>query len=462
MKWNRTRFVWLLAVSMVCLSPLGAADWPMYLHDALHSSYNGDENQIGPDNVVNLQPVWTFPAAPMGGGATVSGGIVYIGDWAGNFYAIRSSDGSLIWRQFVGISSPPEDPSCQPAIGVTGQSVAKDGIVYVPGGDSAVYALDQNTGAIIWRVPLADPGSGSYIWSSLTLVNDSFYLGLASLGDCPLIRGALVRFDINDPQHPRFKYLAPSDQVGAGIWSTPAFDEQTNTVYVTTGTGVEDAETGTWGSAFMAMLPRSLAIRNHYFLPLVDPEADIEWGSSPTVFQDADGTELVAATGKDGVLYCLRRSDMTLVWSASIAVSCENPQGGCGSLSTPAFDGTTLYVGAGVSDPDSFDFGTVYAFTPSGQQLWIQSVAGPVLAPVTVANGLVYVSSSAGLIILDSATGTPLWNDGGTTTLYGQTVVVDGTVYAPYVDGSLVAYRVSGTQSAASGSVQWRQTHLHQ
>src|ERR1051326_8628692 len=347
-----------------------AVDWPMYLYDPAHSSYNAFESEIGPDNVNRLQASWTFPASVLAGGATVVNDVVYIGDWGGNFYAIRTSDGSIIWKQYVGIAVEPDQPECQPAIGVTGQAVIKDGVVYVPGGDSAVYALDQNTGSQIWRAPLADPASGSYIWSSLTLVDNSIFVGMASLGDCPLVRGALIRIDLNDPLKPAAKYLAPPDDVGSGIWSTPAFDRVTNTVYATTGTGAENPQSGLWGSAFIAFDANTLDIRGYYLLPLEDPDRDIEWGSSPTLFQDANGTPLVAATGKDGYLYSLRRSDMTVAWSAQLAIDCEVPQAGCGSLSTPAFDGATLYVGAGVVDVGGFDFGHVYAFTPERGQTW--------------------------------------------------------------------------------------------
>ena len=123
-------------------------------------------------------------------------------------------------------------------------------------------------------------------------------------------------------------------------------------------------------------------------------------------------------------------------------MDCDDPQAGCGSLSTPAFDGSTLYVGAGSPNPDAFNLGSVYAFTPGGDQLWIANLDDVVLAPVTVANGLVFVSTVTRLVVLDAATGDKLWDDGGVGPLYAQPVVLDGTVYAPYVNGSLVAYRL--------------------
>jgi outer membrane protein assembly factor BamB len=423
-----------------------AADWPMYLYNPAHSSFTVAETQIGPANVASLQPAWSYQAAPLGGAPTVVGGVIYIGDWSGDFHAIRESDGSLIWKQYAGFAAPPSDPLCDPPIGVTGQAVVQNGTVYVPGGDSAVYAFDQNSGAQLARVQLADSAVGSYLWSSLTLVNNSLYLGIASLEDCPLVRGALVRIDLANPKNPLIKYVLPADDVGAGIWSTPAVDAQTNTVYATTGNGTQEPSTGSFGSAFISFDAQTLDVKNYFFLAVADytnaGDNDIDFGSSPTLFVADDGTPLVAATGKDGVLYVLRRSDMTLAWRANLAVGCDNPQSGCGSLSTPAWDGSTLYVGAGVPDQDSFDFGSVYAFRANGERVWFRSLASTVLAPVTVVNGLVFVSTLSGLMALDASTGESLWDDGGAGTLYSQPVVANGTVYAAYANGTLTAYRL--------------------
>lgn len=426
-----------------------AADWPMYLYTPAHSSYAVTETQIGPDNVSSLQPAWTYQAHAMGGAPTVVGGVLYIGDWSGNFQAVRTSDGSLIWKQYAGFAAPPVSPLCDPPIGVTGQSVVQNGIVYVPGGDAAVYSFDQNSGAQLARVQLADPAGGSYLWSSLTLVNNSLYLGIASLEDCPVVRGALVRIDLANPKNPVIKYLMAEDDIGAGMWSTAAFDAQTNTLYGTTGNGPQEPSTGRYGSAFLSFDAQTLDIKNYFFMPLADytdaGDNDIEFGSSATLFQNTDGTPLVAATGKDGVLYVLRRSDMTLAWQAHLAVGCDNPQAGCGSLSTPAWDGNTLYVGAGVPDMNSFDLGSVYAFRANGDPVWFRSMAATVLAPVTVVNGLVFVSTLSGLVALDASTGAPLWDDGGAGALYSQPVVANGTLYAAYVNGTLTAYRLGQT-----------------
>src|SRR5205085_5063945 len=162
-------------------------------------------------------------------------------------------DGAMLWRQHVGKSADPPFPWCMPATGVSSQATVLGNTVYVGGGDSAVYALDIGSGNVIWRVPLADPSSGSYIWSSIAPSGGSLYVGIASLGDCPLVQGALARIDLASPSHPVFRYLSPEDSPAGGVWSTPAIDIATNTVFITTGTGEPNAAAGSFGSPFMAL-----------------------------------------------------------------------------------------------------------------------------------------------------------------------------------------------------------------
>ncbi|MDQ6700461.1 MAG: PQQ-binding-like beta-propeller repeat protein, partial [Acidobacteriota bacterium] len=171
-------------VSFGCLAAillagsLSAADWPMYLFNPGHSSFNADEKQLGTADVSLLQPAWTISArAPLASAVTVADGILYFGAWDGNFYAVNASDGSLIWRQFVGKAPTPEDAACMAGIGVSSQAVLVGDRVYVGGGDAALYALDKFTGAVVSRTAVGNPNDGAYIWSSITVSKGALYLG---------------------------------------------------------------------------------------------------------------------------------------------------------------------------------------------------------------------------------------------------------------------------------------------
>lgn len=421
------------------------ADWRMFGHDRAHSSFVAGENKLEAGNLSSLQTKWmTSLGAPIASAPTVVDRMLYVGTWDGNFYALDARDGAVLWRQFVGKAPAPQDPLCKTgSIGVTSQAAVVGNTVYVGGGDSALYALDRVSGQQQWRLPLADPDSGSYIWSSVTHFRGALYVGVSSLGYCPPVRGALIRIDIQDPNNPIFKYLEPESEPGAGLWSTPAADSEADEIVITTGAGQQNAEKEQWGSAFISLDAKTLAVRANYFLPINFVEDDIEWGSSPTLLTTAGGTRMAIAAGKDGVLYAVRRNDWSLAWRTTIAVNCICPECGCGSLSTPAFDGTSLFAGAGVSDPDAFAGGTLYSLDPeTGEVIWKRLTDGTIIAPVTVANGLVFAGTTKGLEISDARTGTLLWSHPNAGVVYSQPVVVDGILFATLLSGSVVAREV--------------------
>ena len=424
----------------------------MYLGDLSHDSSRPGETTIYSGNAGQLRQLWkTSVGATVSSGVSASGGSVYFGDWSGNFHSLNALTGAAQWSQFLGTAPEPADPSCEPrGIGVSSQPAVAGNTVYVGGGDSAVYAMDRGTGAILWRVQLADPAVGSYLWSSPMISQNALYIGIASVSDCPTVRGGFARIPLNDPTHPQIAYVMPPNTQGAGVWGTPAIDEQNNLVYITTGNADgQDPVNGVWGSALLALDATTLQIRSYFFLPIAPTDDDADWGSSPVLFQSG-GQPLVAANGKTGMMFVLHRPDLAPVWSYKLARDCDSPELGCGSISTPAFDGSVLVTGAGEPDGNAPP-GMVYAFDPTAQQLlWQYAAAATVLGPVTLTPGLVFVSTEGGLVVLNAATGAVLWTDGGVSgAMYGQAVVSNGILYATYVNGDVIAWGVPATSSGS-------------
>jgi uncharacterized protein (TIGR03437 family) len=424
----------------------------MYLGDLSHDSSRPGETTIYSGNAAQLRQLWkTSLGATVSTGVSTSSGSVYFGDWSGNFHALNALTGAAQWSQFLGKAPDPPDPSCQPrGIGVSSQPAVSGNTVYVGGGDSAVYAMDRGTGAILWRVPLADPATGTYLWSSPTIYQNALYIGIASLTDCPEVRGGLARIPLDNPTNPLIAYFTPANTDGAGTWGTPAIDEQNNLLYITTGNGgSQDPVNGVWGSALLALDPATLRIQSYFFLPIAPTDSDADWGTSPVLFQSG-GQPLVAASGKTGVMYVLHRPDLAPVWSYKLARDCDSPELGCGAISTPAFDGSVLVAGSGEPDGNSPP-GMVYAFDPGAQQLlWQYAAPATVLGPVTLTPGLVFVSTESGLVVLNAATGATLWIDGGVSgAMFSQPVVSNGILYATYANGDVIAW---GVPAPSSGS----------
>ena len=415
----------------------------MYLGDVTHDSFRAGETQIYSGNVSQLRQLWkTNVGATISSGVTVSGGSLYFGDWSGSFHSVNALTGAALWSQNLGKSADPILPQCQPrAIGVSSQPVVAGSTVYAGGGDSAVYAMDRATGTVLWRTALADPASGSYLWSSPMISGGALYIGIASLTDCPTVRGGLARIPLDDPANPQIVYFTPAGTTGAGVWSTPAIDEPNNLVYVTTGNAVvQDPQQGIWGSALLALDAATLQIQSSFLLPIPAVDNDADWGSSPLLFQSG-GQPLVAANSKTGMMWVLHRPDLTPVWSYQLARDCDSPELGCGSISTPAFDGSVMVTGSGQPDGNA-PAGMVYAFDPGTQQLlWQYPAAAAVLGPVTLTPGLVFASNTSGLAVLNAATGAQLWTDGGVSGgVFSQPVVSGGILYATYVNGDVVAW----------------------
>ncbi len=173
---------------------------------------------------------------------------------------------------------------------------------------------------------------------------------------------------------------------------------------------------------------------------------------------------MVVATAKDGNLWAVRRDDLTLLWMTRLCASGDTPQSGYGALSTPAFDGKYLYVGAGAVIDDDWDHrGSVYAINPvDGSVVWKQILTGTVIAPVTLANGIVYAASACdlssnykcatgGLVALNSDTGELLWEDPAHATMYSQPILANGVLYTTYLmQGRISAWQAP--QVAASQS----------
>jgi len=127
-----------------------------------------------------------------------------IGAWDGNEYAAGMT-GTKIWSTPIASQTP--NCSGGQIFGVVSTATVADvtingtstSVVYVGGRDpslklASVYALDAASSAIIWKAPLSS-STGGFSWSSPAVYNGSAYIGLASVDDCPLVRGALPQLD---------------------------------------------------------------------------------------------------------------------------------------------------------------------------------------------------------------------------------------------------------------------------
>ena len=281
-KTTQSKFRWmrllalllLLLASIVALtetlhsqkSTFAASDnWPTYLHDPQRTGASSDTN-LSSTNAGQLTLSWKFKTGGVvAASPTVVGGTVYVGSWDGYEYALDEATGQLKWKTYLGIT---RTPACIPAqAGITSSTTIFNSVVYVGGGDSYWYALDATTGTILWKVYTGDNSAtgGHYNWSSPLIYNGYAYIGIASVGDCPLVQGQLLQVDLNTHQVVNTFNVVPSGQLGGGIWTSPSLDTTTNTIYVTTGT--RDNSTQTLTEAVLGIDATSLTLKSSWAIP---------------------------------------------------------------------------------------------------------------------------------------------------------------------------------------------------
>jgi outer membrane protein assembly factor BamB len=428
---------WVHQIILVALTTAFAAtiatsaaqnsDWPGYLFDNGHSSHNALATAITPANAPTLVEDWSFvdpqptiqgqPAAGLYSSPTVFEGVVYIGSNTGMFYALNEATGAVLWQQLLGFTTP---TTCGRGHGVTSTAmVAIDPVsgtltVYVGGGDGYLYALDAATGGIVFRQFVTDVGTTQntgFIWGSPTIISGRIYLGFASQCDNPLVRSAIKSFDQHTGALLKTFFTTPRGTVGAGVWSSAASDGRS--LWITTGNGNA-------GHAFAIIkLNANLRFQTEWVNPA--GTGDLDWGSSPTLFEarlNNVRTQMVGANGKDGFFHALDASHLENgpVWSFQVGTTADFSIGTC--LAAPVWDSTskTLFVAGNLTTIDATSFrGSVRAFNPAdGTIKWETGLTGgPVMGSPTLNGADVLAAGTYNIVdltlnavyLLDSSTG---------------------------------------------------------
>jgi len=424
-----------------------ATGWPKYCGNASMSGTPTGSSLISVATIPRLTLAWKTPLnGPIASAPSVLRGTLYVGDWGGFETAIDVQSGEVLAQANLGRT---EAPQCNPStLGITSSPAIDGDIVYVAGGDDAFYALDRDTLAVVWRKPLGDNSAsgGYYGWSSPSVVGGRVLQGVASNCDNPFVQGRLVALDRLTGEEVASAAFIGDGGVGNGVWTSPSVDVQNGKIFVTTASGLDYFDG--MGYSIVRLDLKSFAVEDKWKVSSEDSTWDADWGSSPTLFADPSGRQLVGAGHKDGHYYAFLRSDLGAgpVWTALVAKPGEVPQDGDGTLSTAAFDGTAVYVGGGVP-PDSADpyvHGSVSAIDPaSGEILWRQGFPGPVIAPVSTVHGIVFAAGGNLVAALDATDGKVLWSYRTAAPLYGGIAIAGDTIFVGDLSGKLYAFRIS-------------------
>lgn len=138
--------------------PAAFADWPMFLKDAVHSSYA--EKAPNPPFTAK----WQFSTGgPVYSSPVVAGKKVFAGSYDKSLYALDAQTGKLLWS----FATEGE---------ILGTPAVSNGAVYFGSKDAKIYALDASTGKLLWSFATEGP-----VLTSALVVNGIVYAGSKDL-----------------------------------------------------------------------------------------------------------------------------------------------------------------------------------------------------------------------------------------------------------------------------------------
>jgi len=345
-------------------------------------------------------------------------------------------------------------------------------VVYFADGAATVYALNAESGKVIWKV---HPWSfvGSMATGTLQIHKGVIYLPISSLEEalaanakfeCCKFRGSVIAlraatgeklwqtFTIPDEPKPTHTSAAGTQQYGpsgAGIWSTPTIDEKLGALYVATGDNYSDPATET-SDAILAMdLKTGTLLWSRQFTkgdafnlgcsptPTNCPKVmgpDFDFGQPPILVELRGGRRALVIGQKSGMVHAVDPDHKgTILWQTRAG---EGSALG-GSQWGSASDGKNIYVA--ISDVG------MSTITDTAAPIGVRAVLDP--------------GKGGGLHALDLETGKIVWSATPTPCATSPkdcspaqsaaVTAIPGVVFSGAMDGHLRAY------STASGKVMW-------
>jgi outer membrane protein assembly factor BamB len=424
----------------VALSPLlsPGGDFTSYLGNIERTSSSLNETLINLTNAADLRPLWSFATGgPVQSQPLEQDGITYFGSHDGYEYALHANNGSLLWKTYLGVGA--NDSYCGP-LGVTSTGTLLGNTLYVDGGYPYLFALNASTGIQEWATHIGGTSAeGYYQWASPLLYNGSAYIGISS--DCgqPLVAAGLEEISLSSHAVvAEFNSSVPYLN-GSSVWGSPSLNPATNTLFVPTGDNFTTAQS-TYSDSIVALNATTLKVEGSFQIPNSQNHFDSDFGVTPTLFTPTGGYPMITAANKNGWLYALYQSNLTVAWEQRIC--CLNGQSDHVSTS---WGGQYVYA----MSPETSINGVLYnsslrAFDPrTGGIVWEdefpQSSYGGYSAPLWV-NGVLIVPDQGTLYVVDATNGGVLAAD----TLGGQSQaaasVSRGEVFAGSTDFDVVAF----------------------
>jgi outer membrane protein assembly factor BamB len=419
-------------------------DWPQYRFDTASTGVN-PESLLTQANIRSMTQLWQTTKLPVYMSTpAVVGSVAYVTN-ANSLYAFDLHTGTQLWR-FGGGPQPYGDISS--SVGVD----AAAGLAFYGSPDTRVYAVNIRTGHAAWATFLGDPKKGGHIWSSPLLLNGRVYIGLASTDDNPCVRGGVFALDEQTGAIIWTHYMIRAVLVGGGVWSSVEAVPAKHEIIATTGnpgpcpaTG-NPAPTVDQTDAFVAMDWDTGATLWQY-TAFGSDGCDCDFGQGPVDFT-YQGQEEVIGGNKNGFVYALRppagrTGTPTLLWSRQISVTGYYQQGGI--YEPPTYYNGVVYIAGGPTPDGTCAQGSLNALrVTDGAVLWRICTSGQVASASALSSGMLFVAQLNTVAVYDISSGKTLWSASYQSQVWGGVALAHGRLLVALVSGTLNCYGIPG------------------
>jgi alcohol dehydrogenase (cytochrome c) len=216
-------------------------------------------SQINRGNVAQIKAVWrtSLNGSGLGQGysqqaqALFYEGILYVVTGDNDVFAVDVESGKILWTYEANVDFENAVICC----GRLSRGVGLgDGKVYVGRLDARLVALDQLTGKVVWDVAAGDPGVSEGITAAPLYYDGKVIVGFT--GGEYAVRGRISAYDAKSGKRIWNFYTVPGPGEighatwpqdndawkygGAPVWQTPSVDPELGMIYFTTGNAAPD------------------------------------------------------------------------------------------------------------------------------------------------------------------------------------------------------------------------------
>jgi outer membrane protein assembly factor BamB len=441
-----------------------AKDWPLPGRDYANTRSTLDSS-INSTNIAQLGAAWVYniPSGQSTFGSIsttpiIMGNTVYIQDIGNNVFALDLATGRQIWQTVYNLSNT----------GPNGASVGY-GKVFVSAGPYDIAAVDASTGKEIWRTTLIDiaidPSQGVNGIDMQTTVYDGLVYVSTVPGNAGVFYagGGMGTLYALDQQTGKivwsFNTVYPTDWVtsnpginsGGGCWYPPAIDTQTGLSFWGIANPAPfpgQAQTGTVPIAYPNGSSRpGPNLYTNSLMALDHATGKMSWYNQvwphdvsdydlmiPPILASANygglQQEIVICAGKMGRVYAFNRRSGALLWTTLVGDHNGNDQ----MAAWPSNGKITVLPGilGGVETPMSYADGVVYV---QANNLATDYTNGLTLALHP------FSENTSDLEAIDVNTGHILWDVKLPSGGYGGATVVNDLVFTGTFDGMLYAFK---------------------